>query len=245
MKRIDAFGATGSNQFTSGDPVAGIPATRVSADYMNVIQEEVAHVIEYAGITIDQATSFESGNDITQLRQAIQALISASGGVPVGSIQAYAGESLPTGWLECNGALMNVAGSPDLFGAIGYAWGGSSGDGVFNLPDLRGRFLRGHDNGAGNDPNRLTRTESADGGNTGDAVGTLQGDELKGHTHSYVIALGDNNDDNAAPPAASDGSLQGVNYNGTTASSGGLETRPKNAAVKFIIRAGNTYAFET
>jgi microcystin-dependent protein len=238
MRRTDAFGSTATNRFTSGDPVGGIPATRVSADHMNVIQEEIASVIEYAGISLDQSTTYDGGNDVTQLRQAIQALISAQGGVPVGSIQAYAGESIPTGWLECDGTVLVISGSPDLYSAIGTAWGGDVLGDVFKIPDLRGRFLRGHDGGAGVDPDRLTRTASAAGGNTGDEVGTIQDDEFQTHTHTYTIALGDNNDDNAAPPAASDGSLQGVNYNGTTVSSGGTETRPKNAAVKFIIKAG-------
>lgn len=238
MRRTDAFGATATNRFTSGDPVGGIPATRVSADHMNVIQEEIASVIEYAGITLDQATTYEGGNDVTQLRQAIQALIAASGGVPVGSIQAYAGSTIPSGWLECNGAQLLISGSAELYAAIGTTWGGATSDDLFNIPDLRGRFLRGHDGGAGVDPDRLTRTASAAGGNTGDAVGTIQDDELQSHTHTYTIALADNNNDFAAPPAASDGSLQGVNYNGTTVASGGTETRPKNAAVKFIIKAG-------
>lgn len=238
MKRIDAFGATGSNQFTSGDPVSGVPATRVSADYMNCLQEEVAHVIEYAGLTVDQATTFEAGNDITQLRQAIQALIAATGGVPVGTITAYGGTSVPSGWLECNGAELLISGSPELYAAIGTSWGGATSDDLFNIPDLRGLFLRGQDNGAGVDPNAASRTAIAAGGNSGDAVGSYQDDGLKAHSHSLGIPLADNNDDYAGPPSASNGALVGVTYNMSTANSGGLETRPKNAAVKYIIKAG-------
>lgn len=232
MKRIDAYGATLDNKFTSGNPVGGVPATRLSADFMNIIQEEIAGVVEAAGLTLDQGTSYESGHDTTQLLEAIKSL-----STPIGSIQAFGGTTLPTGWVDCDGQSYLRTEYPQLFDAIGTAWGAADST-HFNVPDLRGRFLRGQDDGAGFDPNAASRTASNPGGNTGDAVGSYQADGVGSHTHSFSISLGDNNDDTANPPAASNGSLQGVTYNGTTGSGGGLETRPKNASVKFMIRAG-------
>ena len=45
-------------------------------------------------------------------------------------------------------------------------------------PDLRGRFVRGVDSGAGQDPDAAKRTASALGGNTGDRVGSFQGGSI-------------------------------------------------------------------
>lgn len=58
---------SGKAGFTEGDPVAGMPATRLRAEWLNAVQEEVANAVEESGIELDK-------NDNTQLRQAIQRL---------------------------------------------------------------------------------------------------------------------------------------------------------------------------
>jgi hypothetical protein len=81
----------------------------------------------------------------------------------------------------------------------------------------RGRFLRGIDNGAGNDPDG-TR-----------APGNAQLDELKNHTHTYVQSQNNNGDyASTNQEAANKGVVAGV-----TDATGGAETRPKNVAVLF------------
>ncbi|MBU1040040.1 MAG: hypothetical protein KKF77_02940 [Proteobacteria bacterium] len=69
--RIDGQGATLDGLFTEGDPAGGIPATEVTAAWTNMVQEEVAAVVEGAGGTLDK-------EDNTQLRRAILAYIGAS-----------------------------------------------------------------------------------------------------------------------------------------------------------------------
>jgi hypothetical protein len=54
MFRIDSEGSTVDNKFTEGDPSLGVPATVVSADWLNHVQEEMAQFIEYVGITLDK-----------------------------------------------------------------------------------------------------------------------------------------------------------------------------------------------
>lgn len=71
MQRIDHSTATADELFTEGDPSSGIPATIVTADWLNSMQEEVANVIEAAGITLDSA-------DDTQLLQALNIISSTS-----------------------------------------------------------------------------------------------------------------------------------------------------------------------
>jgi microcystin-dependent protein len=64
--------------------------------------------------------------------------------VPPGTIVAFAGTTVPAGWLLCDGASVSTtlpAGYPDLFAAILYTYGGSGG--TFSVPDLRQRFPLG------------------------------------------------------------------------------------------------------
>lgn len=63
------------------------------------------------------------------------------GGVPPGSITSYAGNTVPSGWLLCDGSTLNKNDYPELFSAIGYIYGGSGNS--FKLPNLSGRFPLG------------------------------------------------------------------------------------------------------
>ena len=95
--------------------------------------------------------------------------------VPPGTVVAFAGSTPPPGWLLCNGSAVTRTQYSTLFAAIGTAHGIGNGSTTFNLPDYRGRFLRGKDGGVGRDPDRATRTAANPGGNVGDAVGSIQG----------------------------------------------------------------------
>lgn len=82
-------------------------------------------------------------------------------------------EVVPAGTLECNGASISRSTYAALFAIWGARFGSVDGS-HFNLPDLRGQFLRGWNHGAGTDPDAAARTNRGDG-TTGDHVGTLQG----------------------------------------------------------------------
>jgi hypothetical protein len=98
--------------------------------------------------------------------------------LPPGALMMWGGEvlSLPKGWIACQGQELATETYPDLFLAWGYGWGGAGA--VFRAPDGRGRFFRGVDDGAGLDIDAATRTALHSGGNTGDNVGTYQGDSF-------------------------------------------------------------------
>ncbi len=133
---------------------------------------------------------------VKQLQEQVASLRASD--VPVGTIVAFGGacggKNPPEGWLLCNGdALSSKVKKYKLLSiAIGQAWGDGStnvkgepvADCDFNLPDLQGRFLRGVDNGAGNDPDSGGRTASKPGGHTGDNAGSLQPDNLAKHQHN-------------------------------------------------------------
>jgi microcystin-dependent protein len=173
---------------------------------------------------------------------------------PIGSIQPYGGGTIPDGWAACNGDELDRTTYNSLFSAIGTAWGIGDGSTTFNLPDLRGRFLRGTDDTSGNDPDSATRKDSLDN-IVGDVVGSLQEDAIRNiegeFSHSDdttgsarvrvastsgVFSIGADVGD------ASDFSGQSVNgqtavrFDASDQVPTGSDNRPKNAAVKYIIR---------
>ena len=62
---------------------------------------------------------------------------------PTGLISAYMGATDPVGWLICDGRAVSRTSYPGLFSLLGVSYGVGDGIITFNLPDLRGSFLRG------------------------------------------------------------------------------------------------------
>jgi microcystin-dependent protein len=178
--------------------------------------------------------------------------------LPVGTIIAWGGttRSVPSGWMLCNGKPLSKSAYPDLFTAIGTSWGASGSN--FNLPDLRGRFLRGDDAGAGRDPDAKKRTPSNPGGSA-TGVGSVQEDSLQNHTHDqaphqhqyYIytsttqVALSGSSGMYCTNPSgqslwntieASVNIMGAKRYSTKSKVNAGEETRPKNASVNFIIK---------
>ncbi|EJF91330.1 tail fiber protein [Bartonella melophagi] len=92
---------------------------------------------------------------------------------PSGFIATFAMEKIPEGWLLCDGKAYLRKNYASLFVAIGETWGRGDGTTTFNIPDLRGMFLRGLDSQRGIDKNRV--------------LGSRQNDLFKSHTHTGII----------------------------------------------------------
>lgn len=136
--------------------------------------------------------------------------------------------SPPAGWLKRNGALLSRTTYANLY-AFALASGNmaasdgvwqagqfSPGDGAttFRIPDGRGEFERGWDDGRGVDVGR--------------GIGSWQADDFKNHTHTLVAGGGTISNGNGT-------GLQG-GYSGVTGSTGGVETRPRNVACLACIK---------
>jgi hypothetical protein len=175
-------------------------------------------------------------------------------GVPIGTVLAFAGPVAPEGWLACDGSEVGRDDYPELFGTIGVAHGGGDGATTFHLPDYRGRFLRGVDDGAGRDLEAELREEANDGGNRGDRVGSVQGPAtalpsapfeaaMAGeHRHGYEAASFDwlrvsSTTGIVVPHAGRAIETDPAGQHGHEITGGDAETRPENAAVLFVIRA--------
>lgn len=102
--------------------------------------------------------------------------------VPIGAIFTFPMATAPTGYLVCDGSAVSRTTYADLFAVLGTAYGNGDGSTTFNLPDYRGQFLRGYDDGAGNDPDAAARQDRGDG-TVGDYVGTIQDGEMANHLH--------------------------------------------------------------
>jgi len=151
--------------------------------------------------------------------------------LPIGSIMPYVGTTAPTGFLVCNGASVSRTTYADLFAVCSTRFGAVNGT-SFNIPDFRGAFLRGWDNGAGIDPDAASRTATSFGGATGDNIGTEQADAFESHSHS-IAALGGLN----SASVVSTSTQSTVPTSIDTDETGGNETRPFNIAVNYIIKA--------
>lgn len=156
----------------------------------------------------------------------------------IGEVKAFAGNVDPTYFLVCDGRAVSRTGYADLFRAIGTTHGQGDGSTTFNLPDYRGRFLRGVDGTAGNDPDKASRTAMNTGGNTGNAVGSVQADANAAHFHesSLITAANDSAFGRGSVGQGILGSASGTNTRTYTNTVGGNESRPKNAYVNYGIR---------
>lgn len=197
--------ATPSTGFaTGGNPGGGVPATKPGAYWFHMITEELRRVIVDAGLTPNHT-------NVAQLSQAI-GLLSPS--VAPGAIVPFARNTPPTGWLKANGALVPRTTYAGLFAAIGTTFGVGDGATTFGLPDLRGEFVRGWDDGRGVDSGRV--------------FGSAQADEFKSHTHTATTS-------SAISGASSSGTI-GSPVATITGATGGAETRPRNIALLVCIK---------
>ena len=111
--------------------------------------------------------------------------------VPSGTVFHFAGQTAPAGWLKANGAAVSRTAYAALFAAIGTTYGAGDGRSTFNLPDLRGEFIRGWDDGRGIDRGR--------------ALGSAQGDAIRNITGS--IDTGSNSGHQLFDEATATGAL--------------------------------------
>ncbi len=180
---------------------------------------------------------------VTTLQAEINALSKKA--VIVGTIVSYGGESEPgDGWLLCDGRALVREDYKALYGVIGVNFGAPD-DTHFNLPDLRGRFVRGVDNSPEKrDPDGDDRVASALGGHAGRQVGSMQQDALQGHQHATTAINSDYSHDAVAGANRNTSDrhlavIQGVTTDPKyTDARVSKETRPKNIYVNWIIYAG-------
>jgi microcystin-dependent protein len=210
---------TGKDGFKNGNLGTGDAPTNLNAEWFNGSQEELMNAIESVGMT-------PSALDNTQLLQALRIM---TGGA--GRVQAFARSTAPTGWLECAGAAVSRTTYAALFAAIGTTYGAGNGSTTFNLPDLRGEFIRGWDHSRGADAVR--------------AFGSVQTDALQNITGSVSQVTGGGTGatgafavNGASMPqiaASTPTTTPSVTFDASRVARTDAETRPRNVAMLYCI----------
>lgn len=166
--------------------------------------------------TVEAARTNLGVPSTAEVTSAVNSAVSAA--MPSGAVLPFAMSSAPTGWLKCGGQAVSRTTYASLFAAIGTTFGTGDGSTTFALPDLRGEFVRGWDDGRGVD--------------TGRTFGSFQNDEFESHTHSISHYYESNN--SGSNIAGGSGSST-VSW--STNATGGSETRPRNIALLYCIKA--------
>jgi microcystin-dependent protein len=155
--------------------------------------------------------------------------------LPSGLVATFAMNTAPTGWLKANGATISRATYANLFTAIGTTFGAGDGSTTFRLPDMRGEFPRGWDDGRGVDSGRV--------------FGSAQGHLFASHGHNLYSATSSG----GTTYGIGSGSAKAIGATGTSAAlgyytniagvgvaavqaTGGSETRPRNIALLYCIK---------
>ena len=161
--------------------------------------------------------------------------------VPIGTVLAMPYEYCPLGTLEADGRRVSRTEYAELFAYLGVRYGAGDGSTTFNVPDYRGRFMRGANGGAaGLDLDYASRDPRADGADT-DLPGSIQGDQFKTHYHIYqdmVPEIGWDGDYGVIEGSAIgiNGTTHRYDHERKTDPIGGSETRPKNINVLYCIK---------
>ncbi|EAV44953.1 putative tail fiber-related protein [Stappia aggregata IAM 12614] len=207
-----------------------------------------------------------NGLDANNVQAALEKLTTkVTNGVAPGCVAYYAMSTAPDGWLKANGAEISRTAYADLFAAIGTIFGVGDGNSTFNLPDLRGEFLRGWDDARGVDGARVLGSSQSDQNASHTHTGSTSSDSHShtgttnttgNHTHNMAYEGGTNAGTGLAAPATSRSNTSPgptVNYSGnhshtfstssdshshsvTTDASGGSEARPRNIALLACIK---------
>ena len=176
-------------------------------------------------------------------RSNIQQQIDSS--IPSGAVMPFAGTSEPNGWLICDGRPVSRSQYNNLFIALGSGtiYGTGNNSTTFNLPDLRGYFVRG----SGTNSDSASTTSGAFGAKQAATVVPM-GDPS--NAYRVVVSLWNNVDNqpstmrsllNGEPGAVNETSLKIIGYQPGTidpvqANAMVMTTRPANIAMLYCIK---------
>ncbi|ELH6618044.1 tail fiber protein [Escherichia coli] len=237
----DKFGA-GKNGFTRGNPQTGTPATDLDDDYFDMLQEELCSVVEASGASLEKGrhdqlltalralllsrkNPFGDIKSDGTVKTALENLgLGEGSALPVGVPVPWPSATPPTGWLKCNGAAFSVEEYPEL--AKAYP--------TNKLPDLRGEFIRGWDDGRGTDTNRSLLSSQ------GDAIRNIIGALVDVRFNTYpsdsgvftTSVIGD-----ASSDSIKGGYAKRVTFDASRVVPTANENRPRNIAFNYIVRA--------
>lgn len=212
--------------------------TNLSAQNLNIFNTSTVGDIKISsgiitatsGITTyygDGSNLKVDGNNITSL-------------IPSGTIISYASSTAPTGYLKCNGAAISRSTYSSLFSSIGTTYGSGDGSTTFNLPDLRGEFVRGWDDGRGVDSGRAMGSAQLDAAQriTGEQPGTYAAMVRGAGTGAFSSSVGSAGAYLTSPyySTAQYGDILRFDSANSPGARTASETRPRNVALLYCIK---------
>lgn len=150
-KSVPAIGLV-NGKFVDENTTTGTPGSLIPSTWGNSLTDELLNVIQAGGLE-------PSETERDQLLEAIEVLIETrvknASALPIGSMVPFPKGTVPPGFLEVDGSVRSIATYPDLAAYLGTTFNiGSEPAGFFRLPESRGEFLRGWDHGRGVDAGR-------------------------------------------------------------------------------------------
>ena len=230
--------------FVRVDPL-GITQTAGDARYLQITTASSTYLPLAGGtltgsLTLDAAPTADlEAATKKYVDDEVAGIPAATDLTPAGTVIYTARSTAPTGYLKANGAAVSRTTYATLFSAIGTTYGGGDGSTTFNLPDLRGEFVRGLDDGRGVDTSRTL------GSSQGDATAlpnnAFTTSNPGNHNHSYRNTASDNiagvGDNRGYISSSGTGSSTGAAGSHThTIGGGDIETRPRNVALLACIK---------
>lgn len=228
-------------QINDKAPIASPTFTGTSTVAQLIDSGLTADTVPYANaskqLTSSAVTPTELGY-VSGVTSAIQTQINAISAttVPSGQISMYGGSSAPSGYLLCDGSAVSRTTYAALFTAISTTFGVGNGTTTFNVPDIRGIFVRG----AGTHGTLTNANGTAFSG----TLGTQENDKMQGHAHSgnFPQVNGSHVNDvgtgtlygTGSTNSASIGNPSTDGANGTPRT--GTETNPANISLTYIIK---------
>lgn len=219
--------AIGSTDFTKLSDIT-VTATEInsldgasSTQTMQAQMDDKAPLASPALTGTPTAPTPTAGDSSTQIATTAFVGAQVASSTPAGAVLSFAMNTAPTGWLECDGAAIDRTNYATLFTAIGTTFGEGDGSTTFNIPDLRGVFVRGWAN---------AKLNAGDDGiyDAGRNFGTEQADAFKAHSHTFKGATGSS--------GSGTSSRDSVPETQNTGLTGDIETRPRNVALMYCIK---------
>ena len=160
---VNVTGTTTINSFGSSATVTQ-PIYKVIFANQLVVTYNATTMLTPSGVSLTTAPGDTA--ELTYLGAGawkVTGYLSASGGTDApGMVKAFAANSTPAGYLLCDGSAVSRTTYSGLFSVIGVTYGTGDGSTTFNLPDLRGIFVRGFNAAGTADPGRTFGSYQAD-----------------------------------------------------------------------------------
>lgn len=223
---------------------------------VNAIGAKPIYCVGHAGVVPVGAGQIQAGGIYDLVYSA--ALADNAGGwflvhptqgqaLPSGIIFSVAAPIVPAECLYCNGQTVSRTEQARLFSVIGTRWGAGDGWSTFNVPDLRGVFPRGWDDGRGVDPGRVFGSYQGSqnlwhghsfSGQTGGGGGHDHDLGTRECTYGPLVQIGraGGNWSGMSPNRTSWAGDHSHSFSGSTSGEGGNEARPVNNALYFVIK---------